>query len=362
MPEKRAPKQIFARMRIIIDDKIPYIKGIPESLGFEAVYVPGAAITAADVHTADAMIIRTRTRVDASLLEGSCVKCVITATIGYDHIDTSWLESHGIYWTNCPGCNASSVAQYFRSSMLILSRRGIIDLKDCTVGVVGVGHVGSLIRDAAAALGCRLLLCDPPLRKKEGGSYVALGEIASKADVITFHVPLTRSGLYPTFHMADGEFFSSLERRPVVINAARGAVVDDAAWLTALENGKVRAAVIDTWENEPHISQDLLEKALIATPHIAGYSADGKANATRMSLEALCKFFSVEPRFSVRPPLLPASLRRPDDCAERELALYNPMSDTAALKSSPSDFEKLRGNYPLRREIWEQAGEDVNNE
>jgi len=344
-------------MKVVIDDKIPYIKGVPEALGFETVYLKGADISAADVRDVDALITRTRTHAGAALLEGSRVRYVITATIGYDHLDTAWLDAHGIRWTNCPGCNAASVGQYFLTSMIVLRQQGVIDdFSRTTVGIVGVGHVGSVVRDEALRLGCKVLLSDPPLEEKnDTAGFSTLDEIAKNADVITFHVPLTHNRPYATYHMGDSRFFASLRRRPVVMNASRGAVVDNEAWLQSLEEGTTRAAVIDTWESEPHIMLPLLEKAIIATPHIAGYSADGKANATRMALTALCRYAGVEPRFSIVPPKLPASMTRPDDPIERELALYNPLRDTAALKADPSRFEALRGNYPLRREVWDQA-------
>lgn len=339
-------------MKVVIDDKIPYIMGKPEALGFEAVYLPGSAITAADVRDADALVVRTRTRCGAELLEGSRVRLVVTATIGYDHLDTAYLDAAGIRWTNCPGCNAASVGQYFLCSMIVLARQGMVEIGRSTVGIVGVGHVGREVLAACHRLGLPALLCDPPLADAGGVGFVSLGEIAERADVVTFHVPLTREGPYATLHMADAAFFASLKRRPVVVNASRGAVVDNAAWLSALESGQTRAAVIDTWENEPRISLPLLRRAAIATPHIAGYSADGKANATRMALAELCRFFGVEPRFSVEPPALPQGMQPEGDELAQALQLYNPLRDTAALKAEPASFEALRGNYPLRREKW----------
>lgn len=340
-------------MKVVIDDKIPYIKGKPEALGFKAVYLPGGEINATDVEDADALIVRTRTRCNRSLLEGSRVKFVVTATIGYDHLDTQYLDQAGIAWTNCPGCNASSVGQYFRNSMIVLAQKGIIGLDSCKVGIVGFGHVGREVAKACKEIGCTFVANDPPLQA-EGTvkGLVDIAQICEDCDVITFHVPLTTDGPYPTFHLADAKFFASLRRRPVVVNASRGAVADNNAWVEALENGSIRAAVVDTWENEPQIDRRLLHLATIATPHIAGYSADGKANATRMSLAALCKFFGIEPTFSVEPPALPQSLSQSGNAFERALQLYNPLRDSEALKANPEKFEWLRGNYPLRRETW----------
>lgn len=338
-------------MRLVIDDKIPFLRGVPERLGFEAVYLPGAGITAADVRHADALMVRTRTRCDAGLLEGSSVKFIVTATIGFDHIDTAYLCRAGIAWTNCPGCNAASVGQYVASALLVLQEEKMLSVSSATVGIVGVGHVGREVERAVRALGCRVLRNDPPRAGAEGGEgFVGLDTIAREADVVSFHVPLTREGPHATFHMAGSAFFSGLRKRPVLINAARGGVVCEEALLKALRDGTVSQAVVDTWENEPHISSALLEQALIATPHIAGYSADGKANATRMALTAVCRHFGVEPRFNISPPALPASFVPAANLQERALQLYDPRCDSRRLKEHPEQFEQLRGNYPLRRE------------
>lgn len=339
----------FASMKVVVDDKIPYIKGEIEQIADQVVYLNGGAITADDVKDADVLIVRTRTMCNRSLLEGSAVRLIVTATIGYDHIDADYLYEAGIVWTNCPGCNASSVRQYVHSSLLVLDmlRPGL------TVGVVGVGHVGSLVAADLALAGMNVLRCDPPLEEDGAeGEFVSLERIAAETDIITFHTPLTRDGAHPTFHLADEAFFSSLKKRPLIINSSRGEVVDNDALVRALDEGLVCNAVVDTWEGEPKINLELLRRAVIATPHIAGYSADGKANATRMSLQAVCHFAGLPFSLEVCPPELPEELRpTSSDPAERALQLYNPMGDTERLKASPERFEWLRGNYPLRREI-----------
>lgn len=357
-------------MHLVIDDKIPFIRSFAECLG-ETVYLPGAKISADDVCEADALIIRTRTRCDRALLEGSRVKFIATATIGFDHIDTTYLNEAGIAWTNCPGCNAPSVAQYVESCLLLLAQAGKLTLASTTtLGIVGVGHVGACVAAMATRLGLRVLLCDPPRLAGHGGvatgspaAYgtrdedcrATLSDVCREADIITFHTPLTRSGQHPTFHLANAAFFASLCRRPVLINAARGEVVDTTALLTAIAARQVSDVVIDTWENEPHISPQLLEAAFIATPHIAGYSADGKATGTRMALTAVAHHFHLPADFSaVQPPAVPADFRyNPADTSpslDPRLALYDPRRDTAALRAHPADFERLRGDYPLRRE------------
>ncbi len=358
-------------MKLIIDDNIPFIRGEAEKLG-NVTYKPGATISAADVHDADALIVRTRTRCDRTLLADSSVKFIATATIGYDHIDTDYCRDAGIGWSNCPGCNATSVAQYVESCLLLLAAEGHLQLTpETTLGIVGVGHVGTQIALMARRLGLRLLLCDPLRLKGKGGVHTgqpaaggiadeecaaSLTDICREADIISLHTPLTRTGAHATHHLADTTFFDALKRKPVFINAGRGEVTDTNALLEALERGNVSKAIIDTWENEPRIDLRLLERAYIGTPHIAGYSADGKARGTQMALEAVAAHFGLPLRFNVCPPAIPKDFRYypevPDNLAQSypQLALYDPRRDSTALKTHPSDFERLRGNYPLRRE------------
>lgn len=338
-------------MKVVVDNKIPYIKGNIEKIVNEVVYLPGNAFTQEEVKDADALIVRTRTLCNRELLEGSRVKFIATATIGFDHIDTVYCREAGIEWTNCPGCNAGSVEQYVHASLLLLKRHKGLDLKKSTLGIVGVGHVGKRVQRMAEALGMRVLLNDPPREDNGESGFVSLQTIAEESDVITFHTPLNRKGKYRTFHLADTSFFEGLKRIPFIINSSRGEVVEASALLKALEAGKVKDAVIDTWEGEPNISSDLLRKVFIATPHIAGYSADGKANATRMSLEALCKFFGKMAEFSIVPPALPERIYS-ENPEEAYLEVYNPMEDSARLKENPEKFEWFRGNYPLRRELF----------
>ena len=349
-------------MKIVADDKIPYIEPCLRALTDDVVMKPGQDITADDVRNAHILVVRTRTRCDASLLSGSSVFLVATATIGYDHLDTRWLEEHGIAWANCPGCNASSVGQYVNSSLLQLQRQRGVDLKGCTLGIVGVGHVGTAVLRSVtegipgAPLGLRkILLCDPPRQQAgdtppEGYEWCSLERIREEADIITLHTPLTREGDNATWHLLDDAFFEGLHGR-ILINAARGGIVDEQALLRAMSGGAVSEAVIDTWENEPHINEELLRRAFIATPHIAGYSADGKANATRMTLRHICRFFFRPMDFDIQPPSLPADFHPSEVAEERALQLYDPCRDSERLKASPETFEWQRGHYPLRREM-----------
>ena len=323
-------------MKVIIDHKIPYIKEAIEKIADEVIYLPGNAFTKEEVKDADALIVRTRTLCNRELLEGSRVKFIATATIGYDHIDTTFCQESGIFWTNCPGCNAGSVEQYVHSVLNLLKEKKGLDLEKTTLGIVGVGHVGSRVKKMAEALGMRVLLNDPPRSDQGETGFVNLKTIVQECDIITFHTPLNREGKYATYHLVNEEFLFSLERTPYIINASRGEVVDTASLLAALAAGKVRNAIIDTWEYEPRISRELLEVAFLATPHIAGYSADGKANATRMSLEALCKFFGINAEVDIVPP------EGSHD--------YDPTRDSEWLKAAPEKFEWFRGNYPIRRE------------
>lgn len=363
-------------MKIVIDDKIPYIRDVIAQICDDATYVKGSAISAADVRDADALIVRTRTRCDRQLLKGSRVKFVATATIGFDHIDALYLKEAGIEWMNCPGCNSASVAQYLRSVLILLRRERGVDAARSTVGVVGYGHVGSKVARVAQEEGFRVLVCDPPLAEKAkttaapgcadshagtintdadipADDFVSMERIEQECDVITFHVPLTREGTpHPTLHIADEAFFARLRRRPVIVNTSRGAVVDNAALLHALESGAVSDAVIDTWEGEPDINVALLNKVYIGTPHIAGYSADGKTNADNMVIAGLCRHFGIANRWHILPPPLPPEVRPTGQHDTDALRLYNPLDDSRRLKASPESFEQLRGDYPLRRETF----------
>ena len=333
-------------MKVVVDDKIPYIREAIAHIADEVVYLPGSLISAEDVRDADALIVRTRTRCDRTLLEGSRVQFIATATIGFDHLDTEYLRQAGIAWTNCPGCNAGSVAQYLHTSLLLLEQERGLRLSHSTLGVVGVGHVGTLVATVGQEFGLNVLLCDPPRAEQGEEGFLPLERLMAEADVISFHTPLVRSGNHPTFHMADETFFRALARKPIIINTSRGEVVDGKALLKALDEGCVKEAIVDVWENEPDIDLHLLDRVYLGTPHIAGYSADGKANATRMSLEALCRHFGVpHGNFGIAPPPAPSSAH-PDD----PLSLYDPRNDSEALKAHPGLFEHLRGNYPLRRE------------
>ena len=338
-------------MKIIVDNKIPYIDEALKTITSDVTYVGGKEFTPEIVKDADALIIRTRTFCDKSLLEGSKVKFIATATIGFDHIDTQYCKEAGITWTNCPGCNAGGVAQYIESTLLLLKLIDGKKLEEMTMGVVGVGNVGSKIVEVAQNLGMRVLQNDPPRQDNEGDNgFVSLQTIAEECDIITFHTPLNKDGAYKTYHLADADFFASLKRKPYIINTSRGEVVETTSLLQALDKNLIEQAIIDVWEFEPDIDLTLLNKVMIGTPHIAGYSADGKANATRMSLDALCRFFGIKPQYTIAPPAPQFPVVYAPSLDEALISIYDPRTDSDQLKDNPQKFEELRGNYPVRRE------------
>ena len=349
-------------MKVVCDSAIPFLKGALEPY-CQVVYVHGSEICREMVMDADALVIRTRTRCNATLLEGTKVRFIATATIGYDHIDTQWCESNGIRWTNAPGCNSWSVQQYIGSLLVTMSRTLGFSFRERTLGVVGAGNVGSKVARLAALLGFRVLLCDPPRARREGsGQFVSLDEIISRSDIITLHVPLIRDGEDATFHLFDDSRLASMNRNQILINSSRGEVVDGAALKNALAQKKILAASLDVWENEPQIDTQLLSLLFTGTPHIAGYSVDGKATGTTMSVQALGKFFDLPCRDwevtkvpqSVQPSefSIDTTGKTPQEVlADAILHTYDIRTDDAALRADTASFEKQRSNYPVRREF-----------
>lgn len=325
-------------VKVILDAHVPFMQRLND-IADVSVLAPDQ-ITPDAVQNADALIIRTRTKCNASLLSNSSVKFIGTATIGFDHIDRDFCAQKGITAVNAPGCNAPAVAQYVFASLLRLTNRPI---SQYTIGIVGVGHIGSIIDTWARSLHMKVLLCDPPR-----GLRTSLSDIAEHCDIITFHTPLTRSGEHPTFHLADKAFFNVLRKHPIIINAARGPVVDTHAWIDAILSGKCSHAIVDCWEGEPQINSQLLNLASIATPHIAGYSLQGKLRASQIIADAFCSHFDL-PHFSVTDSPIPTTPSRV--LAPLIAKSYDPTLDMAALRANPQLFEQLRDQYPLRNEI-----------
>lgn len=344
-------------MKIIADKNIPFLKGVAESFG-EITYLSGGEFTKDNVKDADTLIVRTVTRFDENILSGSNVKLICSATIGYDHIDTNYCDSHGIVWKNAPGCNSGSVQQYVASTLITMAQKKNFNLKDKTIGIVGVGNVGKKVAAFCQMLGMRVLKNDPPREESEGSSeFVSLDYIKQEADIITFHTPLTKDGKYKTYHLADDLFFQSLDKKPIIINSARGGIIDTKSIKLAIANNRISGAVIDCWENEPVIDLEYMNMVDIATPHIAGYSADGKANATRMSLESVADFWKLDkqPISKITPPAITDSVIDYNAFSETKLeqtilTTYNPLDDNEKLTAHPELFSSLRSNYPLRRE------------
>jgi erythronate-4-phosphate dehydrogenase len=353
-------------MKVIIDDKIPYIKGALEPFA-EVLYLPGKDTTPAVVKEADALITRTRTICNESLLKGSKVSFIATATIGFDHIDTVYCEQSGITWTNAPGCNAKSVEQYIASVLFVMAERKGWTLAGKTLGVVGVGQVGSKVARLASILGMKVLLNDPPRARVEGETgFCSLETVLAEADIITLHVPLNLQGEDATYHMADEAFFKRLGKKPMLINACRGEVMETKAAIEAVRQERLTGLVVDCWEFEPNPDPTLLSLVDLATPHIAGYSKDGKANGTSMSVQALSRFFNlgiddwtatgVEVPEQTTLSLVGSStdgtlLNNQELLAQAILSTYDIRKDDNDFRHEPHRFEALRGDYPLRREF-----------
>lgn len=339
-------------MKITVDSGIPFLRGVLEPYaGVD--YIAGSGIDAAAVRDSDALVVRTRTRCDASLLDGSRVRFVATATIGFDHIDLDYCRRHGIAVATAAGCNSRGVLQWVAAALATLSRREGWHPEQRTLGVVGVGHIGSLVADYARRWGFRVLCCDPPRRRAEGGDWSSFEEITHRCDIITFHVPLNRTGEDATWHLAGERFFSRIGRGAAIINASRGEVVDNAVLREAVAAGRC-SCCLDVWENEPRIDRELLRSAVVATPHVAGYSLQGKANAAAMSVAALARHFGLPiadyyPERVAR--VVPREIEWPELLAtiDRYCDLD---AESRALRENPERFEALRDGYAFREEYF----------
>ena len=317
-------------MKIVSDIDVPFlVEAVRREWPEVDIYpMKSEEITSSAVQDADVLVIRTRIRINASLMEGSTVRLVCTATIGFDHIDTAYCESHHIRWMSCPGCNAQAVCDYIEEAL----NEFAIHNSQLTIGVVGVGHVGSLVARMAEQRGMKVLLNDPP--QKIGDS---LDFIAQNCDIITFHTPLVKEGPFATYHLCDAAFLSRCKPGALIINAARGGIVDEQA---LMDSG--HPFILDTWENEPHINSAVLEKALLASMHIAGYSVQGKRNASQMCLDAIAEDFHL--------PKIDISEYRYNTIKKGDSASGWLSRISDSLKKDPTAFEALRKAYPLRGE------------
>ncbi|WP_430815775.1 4-phosphoerythronate dehydrogenase [Carboxylicivirga sp. RSCT41] len=352
-------------LKIVADNKIPFLKGALEPYA-QVHYLPGAEINNEVLKDADALVTRTRTKCNASSLADTKVKIITSATIGFDHIDTEWCEQNNISWTNAPGCNSESVKQYVGAVLALLVDEKGWRLAGKSIAVVGVGNVGSKVSEMARAIGMTVYEVDPPRAIVEKNKrFYTLDEVVDKADIITFHTPLTRTGEDKTFHLCDQALLSNMKKNTIIINSSRGEVVDGKSLKQALQKDLIGGAVLDVWEHEPSIDSELLEMVWIGTPHIAGYSQDGKANGTQMSVQAISRFFKLgiddweatgipqakEPTITIDA----GGCTKEEVLAKAILHSYPLKSDDADLRSDLGRFEYLRGAYPVRREFQAYA-------
>ncbi len=357
-------------MKIVVDENIPFAKEAFSTLG-EVETSNGREITPQKVEDADALIVRSITKVNSKLLEKSSVKFVGTATIGMDHIDVGYLKDRGIEFVSAPGSNSNSVSEYIVCALLTAANKLCLNLHDLTIGIIGVGNVGSKVAKKVEALGMRVLLNDPPLLEKTGNiKYRPIQELMESCDVLTFHVPLERQGKYPTYHMIDEKFLRCLKKCPVIVNTSRGGVMDTEAIKSALMRSDISQVILDVWENEPDIDIEMLKMTLIGTPHIAGYSFDGKVNGAFMIYKSLCQYLNKKAKWNPQ-DFLPKSncpvikIHEVNGPLEKKLhkvisRVYDIEKDDSKLRESrsmPSEkrsayFDSLRKNYHVRREFF----------
>jgi len=354
-------------MRILADENIPLVDAFFAEFG-EIRRMPGRSINRAALEQADVLLVRSVTRVDRELLEGSAVRFVGTCTIGTDHLDLDYFEEVGISWASAPGCNARGVVDYVLGSLLALAEGEGVELEGRRYGVIGAGEVGGRLVEVLRGLGWDVRVCDPPRQAREVDEFVTLDEILAECDVISLHTPLTLEGEHSTFHLLNQSRLEQLRPGTWLINAARGAVVDNDALRGQLAKRTDLQAVLDVWEGEPQVDVELAELCWIATPHIAGYSLDGKLRGTAQIYQAFCASKGLEPKVELAELMPPTSLRGlifDASAGSAELlaticrAVYDPRRDDAAFRRHLGadeaqrrvGFDQLRKQYPPRREI-----------
>ncbi|MGF1547322.1 MAG: 4-phosphoerythronate dehydrogenase PdxB [Thiotrichales bacterium] len=354
-------------LNIVADENIPFVREAFAALG-RVTTLPGRRMQRVDLAAADVLLVRSVTRVDATLLHGTPVRFVASATIGFDHLDRDYLAEHGIPWATAPGCNATPAAEWVVAALLQVAPQVGGDLRGLRVGIIGCGNVGSRVRDRLQSLGMTCLINDPPrqAREPEAEHYVDLAT-ALGCDVVTLHVPLTHSGPYPTRHLLNCDRLAMLQPGAILINAARGAVVDNPA-LNDLLQKQANTALLDCWEGEPTISVELMQRCAVATPHIAGYSLDGRVRGTEMIQRAVCDWLEIQPiwRGSDTLPEIPErliDLRRHNTALDAITAavrhVYDITRDDRALRrlttlapdQRAGEFDRQRKEYPVRREF-----------
>lgn len=358
-------------MKIIADQNIPFVKECFSSIG-EVTLVSGREMTADLVKDADVLLVRSITKVNAELLEGSNIKFVATATIGVEHVDQDYLAGKGIGFASAPGSNAMSVADYITAALLVLGKKYEFALEGKSIGIVGVGNVGSRVETKCRALGMEVVLNDPPLARQTGDAKYRPLEEVYHCDFVTMHTPLTKDGPDPTFHLAGESFFESLKNGVFFLNSSRGKVQDEAVLKNVMQSGKLGGVVLDVWETEPNVDPWLLQNVDLSTPHIAGYSYDGKVAGMIMIYNAACVHFGLAPKHTAADFLPEPDVRQIDITLEQlrqedeEKILHDIVQQVYVINRDdfnmreillqPEDeraawFDMLRKEYPIRREF-----------
>ena len=342
-------------MKIVVDSAIPFIEGVFEPYA-TVLYREGSSICRQDLSDADALVVRTRTRCDAALLSGTPVKIIATATIATDHIDLDYCRDNGIFVQNAAGCNAGGVMNYVFSALYGAASRKSVPLTGATMGIVGVGHVGSRVEQMARHLGFKVLLCDPLRADAEGSDqFCSLDELLRSSDIVTLHVPLNDA----TRGMADAGFFAKMKFGAFFINASRGELMDDDALMEAIP--RFGPVIIDCWNHEPQVNVALMEMVDIATPHIAGYSYQGKQRSTAYAVRAVARYFDFKELFEFFPPAdvkeLEAVRLDLTGMTQGQITAafqynYPVFTDDFMFRVRPDAFEQLRSDYRYRREFY----------
>jgi erythronate-4-phosphate dehydrogenase len=355
-------------LKIIADENIPFVKECFSSIG-DVDAVSGRGMEQSILKNADVLLVRSITKVNEKLLDGTRIKFVGTATIGDEHIDKTFLESRGIGFASAPGSNANSVAEYIVATLLSIARKKKINLEGKSIGVVGVGHIGSLVEKKVQALGMQPVLNDPPLQRQTSDDKFRPIQELFDCDFVSLHVPLTYEGDDKTYHMANDKFFNSLKRKCVFINTSRGGVVETKSLKSAINNDKLKAAILDVWENEPDIDYELLRNVDLGTPHIAGYSLDGKVNGMIMIYDAVCKYFGLSSDLNISsflPDVEEAEVKVDHGDKDQQHVLHETVQEVYAINRDDFNmreilmvpdqqrgefFDDLRKNYSVRREF-----------
>lgn len=353
---------------IIVDENIPFGKEAFSLLG-DVKLLPGRQIASEHVKQADALIVRSITKVNEKLLLNSSVRFVGTATIGFDHVDLGYLKKQNITFASAPGSNANSVSEYIIASLLLLAEKKGKTLASSSLAIIGVGNVGSRVLKKAQTLGMTCLLNDPPKQRETfSKEYLPLQDAIANADFVSLHVPLKREGIDMTFQMADKKFFSSMKKGAAFLNSSRGEVAVEKDLQNALSEHRLSDAVMDVWQNEPDVDPDMVNKAFVATPHIAGYSFDGKVNGTLMMFNALKMHLDSSKEFDIKKLLPLPEVPEIDLTAQKEsdekilldaaLWVYDIKRDDRDMRKASmkgekrgTEFDRLRKEYPRRREF-----------